>query len=148
MSLAAFGCKKNKVQDKDKDKDGEYLAKMTEFKNKMCACPDKACSEKVSDEFSRWSQAHARSEDQQATPSEEDTKLEAVTEALKDCILKLEFPAGGSAAGTAGAAGGAGGAGATPGSGSPAAGSAEGAAAAGGSGSPAAGSNGSAAAGW
>ena len=120
MSLAAFGCRK--------DKDGESIAKLTELKNRMCACKDKACSEKVSDEYSRWSQTQAKSDgDKPGHPGEEDKKMEELTEELTQCLLKREVHSGGGAAGAAGAAA-AGSAGGTTDSGNPAAGSADGSA--------------------
>jgi len=118
MSLAAFGCRKNKG--------GEAIAKLTELKDKMCACKDKTCSDKVSVEFSSWRQEQEKSDgDKPGTPGEEDTKMEEVIDQLSQCLMKIELPGG------AGAAGAAGGAGGTVGSGSPAAGSADGSAAAG-----------------
>lgn len=119
MSLAAFGCNKNK--------DGESIAKMTELKDKMCACKDKACSDTVSDELSKWTQEQAKAAGGKPPSKEHAEKTAAVTDEMIKCMLKLEIPGG------AGAAGAAGGAGDTMGSGSPAAGSADGSAAAGGS---------------
>jgi hypothetical protein len=135
VSLAVFGCHKHK--------DDESVARMTEFKNRMCACKDKACSDQVSNELSRWSQAQAKSDgDKAESPSEEDPRLEAVTDEMTRCMLRLEIPgsnaqggssaagsAGGAATGSAGGAatGSAGGA-ATGSAGGPAAGSASGAA--------------------
>jgi len=121
MSLAAFGCRKNKG--------GEAIAKLTEIKDKMCACKDKTCSDKVSVEFSSWREEQEKSDgDKPGTPGEEDPKMEEVTEQLSQCLMKIELPGGAGAAGAAGASGAAGG---TVGSGSPAAGSADGSAAAG-----------------
>lgn len=131
MSLALSGCHKNKG---DADQAGA-IAKLTELKGKMCACKDKTCSDKVSDEYSRWSQAQAKSDgDKPGSPGEQDKQMEELTEELTQCLLKLEVPSKGSAAEAAGAAGGAGSAGAagsadgTTGSGNPAAGSADGSA--------------------
>ena len=123
MSLAAVGCRK--------DKGGEAIAKMTELKRKMCACKDKACSEKVSEELAQWDQAQEKAAgDKPVSLSGEDAeKMEAVKEEISACLLKLEVPGGSGAAGAAGAA--TGGAGAAMGSGPPAAGSADGSAAAG-----------------
>jgi hypothetical protein len=159
MSLAAFGCQKNQNK---KSGNSESIAKLTELRDKMCACTDKACSEKVSAEIAQWGQEQPKSSgDNPAPPSEGETKkIQQITGELTKCMLKLEIPRGegaAGAAGTAGAAGAAGGADGTMGSGSPAAGSANGSAAAGGaaaggagsSAAPAAGSaDGSAAAGW
>jgi hypothetical protein len=121
MSLAAFGCNKN-----NKNKGSESIAKMTELKDKMCACKDKACSDTVSDELSKWTQEQAKAaDDKPIPPSKEDAKkTAAVTDEMIKCMLKLEIPGGADAAGAAGG---------TMGDGSPAAGSADGSAAANGS---------------
>jgi hypothetical protein len=118
MSLAAFGCNKNK--------DGESIAKMTELKDKMCACKDKACSDTVSDELSKWTQEQAKSAGGKPVPPSKENaeKTAAVTDEMIKCMLKLEIPGGAGAAGAAGD---------TMGGGSPAAGSADGSAAANGS---------------
>jgi hypothetical protein len=124
MSLAASGCRKNKG--------AEALARLTVLKDKMCACKDKTCSDKVSVEFSSWRQEQEKSDgDKPGTPGEEDPKMEEVTEQLSQCLMKIELPGGAGAAGAAGGAGATGGAGGTMGSGSPAAGSSDGSAAAG-----------------
>ena len=116
--LAALGCGK---------KDGDSVARLTEIKRKMCACQDKACSEKVSEELVQWSQEQEKSAgDRPASRSENDTeKMETIKEAIARCLLKLEVPGRDGAAGAAGSAGGAGG---TMDRGSPAAGSADGSA--------------------
>lgn len=131
LSLAGSGCHKNKG---DADQAGA-IARLTELKDKMCACKDKTCSDKVSGEYSSWTQAQAKSEgDKPGSPGEQDKKVEELTEELTQCLLKLEVPSTGSAAGAAGAAGGAGSAGAagsadgTTGSGNPAAGASDGSA--------------------
>jgi len=130
MSLAGSGCHKNKA---DADQAGA-IAKLTELKDKLCACKDKTCSDKVSDEYSRWTQTQAKPDgDKPGSPGEQDKKMEELTEELTQCLLKLEVPGTGSAAGAAGAAGDAGSTGA--------AGSADGAT---GSGNPGAGPDGSA----
>jgi hypothetical protein len=131
MSLAGSGCHKDKA---DADQAGA-IAKLTELKDKLCACKDKTCSDKVSDEYSRWTQAQAKPDgDKPGAPGEQDKKREELTEELTQCLLKLEVPSTGSAAGAAGAAGSAGSTGAagsadgTTGSGNPAAGPPDGAA--------------------
>ena len=126
LSLAGFGCHK------DKNKAGESIAKLSEIQKKMCACKDKACSEKVSEEMATWDQEQQKAAgDKPASPTGEDAeKIEAAKDKISECLLKLELPGSG-AAGAPGAAGPAGGAGGTPGSASPAAGSADGSAAAG-----------------
>jgi hypothetical protein len=46
LSLASFGCKK-------KGGGAEAVARMTEFKDRMCACKDKACVDKVNDDMTK-----------------------------------------------------------------------------------------------
>jgi len=123
MSLAGSGCHK----DKAKDKDGEAIAKLTEIQKRMCACKDKACSEKISEELATWDQEQQKAAgDKPVSPTGEDAeKIEAAKDKITECLLKLELPGSGAAGGAAGGAGG------TPGSANPAAGSADGSAAAG-----------------
>ena len=138
MSLAGSGCHK------DKNKAGEAIARLTEIQKNMCACKDKACSEKLSEELSTWDQEQQKATgDKPVSPTGEDAeKIEAAKDKISECLLKLELPGSGAAGGSAGGAGG------TPGSANPAAGSADGSAAAGAApaGSAAAGSAGGAAA--
>lgn len=138
MSLAGFGCHKNKG---DADKAGEAIAKLTELKNKMCACKNKTCSDQVSAELAEWGQQYEKPDvDKPASPADKDSeKLEALKDEAANCLLKIEVPSGAGAPGSAGAgaagagAAGSGAAGAagTMGSGGPAAGSAGESAAAG-----------------
>ena len=43
MALASFGCKKKGA--------AEAMGKMNDFRDKMCACKDKACADKVIDDL-------------------------------------------------------------------------------------------------
>jgi len=63
----------HKKEDKGGGDTGAMMAKMTEFKDKMCACADTACAQKVSDEMTKWSQEQIKGG---APPkmSEDDTK--------------------------------------------------------------------------
>src|SRR5262245_19515413 len=83
LALASFaGCKK-------KGGAGEAMAKMSEFKDKMCKCSDKACADKVTDEMTKWSQEMAKTADKEAKVSEEDTKkMQEVTEEFTKCATK------------------------------------------------------------
>jgi hypothetical protein len=103
LSLAGSGCHKPQ---RGADKSGA-VAKLTELKDRMCACKAKTCSDQVSDEYSRWNQEQSKSDRvESATPSEQDKRMEELTEELTRCLLKLEVPSGGSAgAGAAGSAG-------------------------------------------
>jgi hypothetical protein len=101
MSLAGFGCHKNKG---DADQAGA-IAKLTELKTKMCACKDKTCSDKVSAELAEWGQEQEKSEgNKPAAPGEKDSeKLEALKEEVASCLLKIEVPGGAGAPGSAAA---------------------------------------------
>ncbi|HEU4730818.1 MAG TPA: hypothetical protein VFT22_23140, partial [Kofleriaceae bacterium] len=109
ISLATPGCHK----DHDKDRDRDSLARLIALKAKMCACPDKTCSDKVSAELAEWGQQQETAAGEKAgSPEERDReKLEAIKEQIASCLLKLEVPTGGSATGATGAADSAGGAG-------------------------------------
>lgn len=53
-SLFAVGaCKKKGGGDA-----GEAVAKMTEFKDQMCACKDKACADRVTEDFAALGEKH------------------------------------------------------------------------------------------
>jgi hypothetical protein len=88
LSLLSFaGCKK-------KGGGGEYLAKMTEFKDQMCKCTDRACADNVTAAMTKWTTDNAKAgADKNATASEEDTKkMTAVTEEMSKCMQKLMTP--------------------------------------------------------
>jgi hypothetical protein len=137
LSLASFGCKK-------KGGAGEAMAKMEDFKNKMCACKehDTKCAQGVTDEMTKWSQEMAKNAGDKKPDdvSPEDAKKMAdITKAMGDCSMKAMTPdmsgagGGGSGGGTmagSGDSGGSGG-GAGSGGGSAPAGSGDGSAAAG-----------------
>lgn len=127
MALVSFGCKK-------KSSGGEAIAKMTEFKDRMCACKDKACTENVAEEMTRWSQANAKGEKEVKMSEEDMKKSTAIGEELTRCMTKILTESAG--AGGAGAAGGtppppAGGSGEGAAAAPPASGSGDGSAAAG-----------------
>jgi hypothetical protein len=93
MSLASFGCPK-------KTGGGDAIAKMSEFKDRMCGCKDKTCSDKVSEDMLKWSQGAAKTgADKSAVNEDEAKKLAAVTEELTKCMTKIMSEAGGAGAG-------------------------------------------------
>ena len=139
LSLASFGCKK-------KGGAGEAMAKMEEFKNKMCACKehDSKCAQGVTDEMTKWSQEMAKNAGDKKPDdvSPEDAKKMAdITKAMGECSMKAMTPdtgsmgggGGGSAAGGGGSdsGGSAAAGGGSAAGGSAAAGSGDGSAAAG-----------------
>ena len=103
MATAAFasvGCKKKGGGA------GEAMAKMGEFKDKMCACKDAKCATGVQEEMTKWSQEMAKSAgDKKPEPmSEEDTKKYTEnTTAMAECAQKAMGAGGGADPGSAAA---------------------------------------------
>jgi hypothetical protein len=84
LSLMSFaGCKK-------KGGASDAIAKMTDFKDQMCKCADKACAEKVTEAMTKWGQDMAKEGgDKEAKISEDDTKkMASVTEEMTKCMTK------------------------------------------------------------
>src|SRR5262249_35272780 len=87
VALASFGCKKKGG--------GDLVAKYTEFKDRMCACKDKGCADKVNDDMRNWTQANG---DKEGKASEEDAKkMAAVSDELNKCMQKIMTDAAGAA---------------------------------------------------
>jgi hypothetical protein len=127
MALASFGCKKKAGTAGS----SEAMAKMTEFKDKMCACKDAECAKKVNDEMTKWSQEQQGKTKEPVKMSEADQKKATeIGTAMGECMQKASAPAAGSDTGSA-AAGSDTGSAAGSAAGSDAAGSAAGSAAAG-----------------
>jgi glycerol dehydrogenase-like iron-containing ADH family enzyme len=90
LSIMSFaGCKK-------KGGAGDAIAKMTEFKDQMCKCADKACAEKVTEGMTKWGQEMAKeAADKDSKLSEEDTKkMAAATEEMTKCMTKAMMAGG------------------------------------------------------
>lgn len=67
----------------------EALAKMTEFKDKMCACKDKACADTVTGDMTKWSEEMSKTMDPSAKPSDEDMKkMTDVGTQMGECMAK------------------------------------------------------------
>ncbi len=103
-SLFAVGaCKKKGGGDA-----GEAVAKMTEFKDQMCACKDKACADKVQEGMTKWSQEMAtKAGDKKDQKADEATmkKMTEVGQAYGECMTKAMSatetpPAGGAGSGS------------------------------------------------
>ncbi|MBL9018551.1 MAG: hypothetical protein JNL83_30475 [Myxococcales bacterium] len=126
VSIASFGCKK-------KGGAGEAMAKMTEFKDKMCACKDSKCATGVQEEMTKWSQEMAKNAgDKKPEPMSEDDqkKYTEATTKMAECAQKAMSADAGGAAGSAAPAGGEGSAAPAGGEGSAAPAGGEGSAAA------------------
>jgi hypothetical protein len=66
------------------------LAKMTEFKDRLCACKDKACADAVSQELSKWmSDVASTGPKSEAPTKEQEEKMGDVAKQLGECSAKL-----------------------------------------------------------
>lgn len=121
---------------KKKNDAAEAVAKMTEFKDAMCKCTDKACADKVNADMMKYGESMKNKKDDSKPDQAMMDKLMGIMTEFQKCSEKA-MGAGGDAAGSAAApAAGS----AEAGSAAPAAGSGEaGSAAAAGSAAPAAG---------
>jgi len=95
---------------------GDAVAKLTELKDKMCACKDKACADQVTADMAKWNSEQKVGE---AGKVDEGTqkKMAAVSAELGTCMTKLVTEAMASANAAAAAAGQAAGSGMAAGSG-------------------------------
>lgn len=71
----------------------EAIAKMTELKDKMCACQDAACAQRVSDEMTQWGQQMVRDQRDPPKMSEDDIKKASeIGEQMGRCMQKAMTP--------------------------------------------------------
>ena len=127
LSIASFGCKK-------KGGAADALNKMTEMKEKMCKCADKACTDKVDEETNKAMAEMAKSAGDTKGEKPDEAMMKKMTD-IGIASMECKMKAAGMGGGTMG-----GGSAAPPaGSAAPAAGSDTAAAPAGGSAAPAAG---------
>ena len=91
VSLVSFaGCKGKKG--------GDMMAKMTEYKEQMCKCTDKACADKVVAEMAK---AQEGDKEAKAPDPEEAKKYAPIMKEYTDCMMKamgaggMGAPAGG-----------------------------------------------------
>jgi len=80
VSLASLSC--------DKPRGADVVAKMTEFKDRICACKDRACVTKVNDDMMKWSSEVSKAG---KTGTEEETKkVVALSEEMSKCQSEAE----------------------------------------------------------
>lgn len=87
--LAAAGCK-----DKGKSGGDSTVAKLTAFRDEMCACKDAACAQDVSKRMTKWNAEQARG----GTPTLSEAQGKAaqkVSDELGACMLKALSAGGG-----------------------------------------------------
>jgi hypothetical protein len=83
----------------------DTIAKMTELKDKMCACKDKACGDQVYQEMARWDAEHGKGGEGAKVSDDDQKKLASITEDMARCMTKISTDAAAAAAGSATAAG-------------------------------------------
>jgi hypothetical protein len=84
---------------------GEMLAALTQFKDKMCACQDKTCADKVSQEMMVWAKSHA--DDDSKPDTDMMREASEISEQMSKCMMKAyEDKSGGGIGATIGEAGG------------------------------------------
>ncbi len=85
--FAVGGCKKKGGGDA-----GEAVAKMTEFKDEMCKCKDKACADKVQESMTKWSTEMAAKAGDKKEPAKADEatmkKMTEVGQQYGECMTK------------------------------------------------------------
>jgi len=85
-SLASFACRKTTPDLAIED--------VIELREKMCACKDKACADRVSEALNKWI-SEDKAEGKPRVSEDDDKKIAAVTEELTNCMTKLmTAPAG------------------------------------------------------
>lgn len=95
LAAGAAGCKK-------KNSAGEALAKMTDFRDRMCACADKPCADKLNQEYMDWANKSSGG-DKPTQMSEDDAKkITDVSLKYNECLAKWSGAGNGSDTGSAG----------------------------------------------
>jgi hypothetical protein len=84
--LSAAGCKDKSTASGGATDNG--LAKMTELKDKMCACKDPDCAKKVSDEMTAWSQEAAKKGTTAKMNEADQKKASELGVAMGECMQK------------------------------------------------------------
>lgn len=73
------------------------LARLDQFAEAMCRCPDKACAERQAEELTKWGTEMSKVDHASEKMTEADTKhAEATTRRMTDCMAKALAPASGS----------------------------------------------------
>lgn len=84
----------------------EVMAKMTQLRDAMCLCKDKACADKVQDDLNRWSAENAKNADDRPERPDEATmkKMQEVGTRYGECMTQAMNGAPEQGSGTAAAA--------------------------------------------
>src|SRR5262249_39299894 len=85
LVAAAAACRNRHTDDT-----AAAIGKMAEFSDKMCACLDKACADKVQEDMNRWASEQAKRGAPVARPSEADgKKMQEITVKYSECMTKV-----------------------------------------------------------
>jgi len=85
MLLAVGACGKNKIDKVISDEEG--------FRDKMCACKDKACADAVHKDFKDWqSKTELSEEDEKKATEDQKKKFDDVNHAMRECRHKFDAP--------------------------------------------------------
>jgi hypothetical protein len=82
MAVAAVGCK-------DKSDGVDTLAKMSEFKDRICACKDKPCTDRITAEMTKWTQQTGRTGELQNLSNEDLRRSTAIGGEITRCVTKI-----------------------------------------------------------
>jgi len=85
----AVGCKK-------KSNAGEALAKMTDFRDRMCACADKPCADKLNQEYMDWANKSSAANTSTQISEEDARKINDVGLKYNECFAKWSGAGSGS----------------------------------------------------
>ena len=74
------------------------FAKMTSFKDRMCACKDKACADAISEDMNKWGAEMTKDPTMNLKVTEADAKrMATITEEFSKCMTNVMMPPAGSA---------------------------------------------------
>jgi len=104
MEKMAECSKEEKAERKDKEESGagsggggakmaEIMAKLTEFKDQMCACTDPACATKVSEAMTKWNQDVGKDMSSMKMTEEDNKKATEIAAKMGECTQKAMAPA-------------------------------------------------------
>lgn len=75
----------------------DLLAKFAEFRDRMCACQDKSCVDKVQDDLTRWTSEAAKQPGRDVADYELAKQIAEVTKEFTDCQTRANAVMGGEA---------------------------------------------------
>ncbi|HEY4058436.1 MAG TPA: hypothetical protein VGM39_17610, partial [Kofleriaceae bacterium] len=86
--MSLDGCGKKSAPAASNGSADDALVKVTEFKDRICACRDKDCATKVHDEYVQWGIALSKTPGQQRPDEAMTKRMTEVAVAYGDCLSK------------------------------------------------------------